>query len=196
MSLLLAPPGHAAAVRRCPLIGVNRKWLAGGQYDAIDQRRTSQGEVDGLACGSPRLTLLLKFPEGQMSRMTALVLAVLGSLYLPGQAFAQLTPPAGSAGAGNSAISGVPYGPANPRVLSDPSGIGNASSLPPLRSNTPAPVVSSTPTAPTRVVTPPSYPSASQQIISTIAVEPRSKAPPRRRGRPQVSSFTGICRGC
>src|SRR6266446_6854746 len=92
----------------------------------------------------PALTLLLKFPEGQMSRMTALVLAVLGSLYLPGQAFAQLTPPAGSAGAGNSAISGVPYGPANPRVLSDPSGIGNASSLPPLRSNTPAPMVSST----------------------------------------------------
>jgi hypothetical protein len=124
-----------------------------------------------------------------MSRMTALVLAVLGSLYLPGQAFAQLTPPAGSAGAGNSAISGVPYGPANPRVLSDPSGIGNASSLP-------APVVSSTPTAPTRAVTPPSYPSASQQIISTIAAEPRGKAPPRRRGRPQVSSFTGICRGC
>ena len=161
-----------------------------------DPRRTSQGEVDGLACGNPRLTLLLEFPEGQMSPMTALVLAVLGSLYLPGQAFAQLTPPAGSAGAGNSAISGVPYGPANPRVLSDPSGIGNASSLPPLRSNTPAPVVSSTPTAPTRVVTPPSYPSASQQIISTIAVEPRSKAPPRRRGRPQVSSFTGICRGC
>jgi hypothetical protein len=32
----MAPPGHAGAVRRCPLIGVNRKWLAGGQYDAID----------------------------------------------------------------------------------------------------------------------------------------------------------------
>ena len=144
----------------------------------------------------PATYFIVKVPGGQMSRMTALVLAVLGSLYLPGQAFAQLTPPAGSAGAGNSAISGVPYGPANPRVLSDPSGIGNASSLPPLRSNTPAPVVSSTPTAPTRVVTPPSYPSASEQIISTLAVEPRSKAPPRRRGRPQVSSFTGICRGC
>jgi hypothetical protein len=163
---------------------------------AIDPRRTSQGEADGLACGNPRLTLLLKLPEGRMPRMTALVLAVLGSLYLPGQAFAQLPPLAGSAGAGNSAINGVPYGPANPRVLSDPSGIGNASSLPPLRSNTPAPVVSSTPTAPTRVVTPPSYPSASQQIISTRAVEPRSKAQPRRRGRPQVSSYTGICRGC
>jgi hypothetical protein len=158
--------------------------------------RTSQSEVDRLACGDPRLTLLLKFPEGRMSRVAVLVLVVLGSLYLPGQAFAQLTPPAGSAGAGNSPISGVPFGPANPRVLSDPSGIGNASSLPPLRSNPPVPVVSSTPTAPTRVVAPPSYPSASQQIISPYAIEPRSKAPPRRRGRPQVSSFTGICRGC
>src|SRR5437879_7711113 len=127
--------------------------------------------------------------------MPALVRAVLGSLYLAGQAFSQLPPSAGSAGAGNSAISGVPYGPANPRVLSDPSGIGNASSLPPLRSNTPTPVVSSTPTAPTLVVTPP-YPGASQRIIGAHAVEPRSKAPPRRRGRPQVSSFTGICRGC
>jgi len=131
-----------------------------------------------------------------MSRAITLVLALLGSLYLPGQAFAQLTPPAGSAGAGNAPISGVPYGPANPRVLSDPSGIGNASSLPPLRSNTPPPVVRSTPTAPTRVVTPRSYPPASQEIIGTRVVKPRSKAPPRRRGPPQVSSFTGICRGC
>src|SRR5260370_31689408 len=85
--------------------GVNR--TSSGRHDLAEKisRRTSQGEVDGLACGNPRLTLLLKFPEGQMSRMTALVFAVLGSLYLPGQAFAQLTPPAGSAGAGNSAIS-------------------------------------------------------------------------------------------
>jgi len=163
---------------------------------AVGTSRTSQSEVDRLASGTPRLTLLLKFAEGRMSRMTVLVLAVPGSLYLSGQALAQLTPPAGSAGAGNSPISGVPFGPANPRVLSDPSGIGNASSLPPLRSNPPVPVVSSTPTAPTRVVTPPSYPSASQQIISPYAIEPRSKATPRRRGRPQVSSFTGICRGC
>lgn len=131
-----------------------------------------------------------------MPRMTALVLASLGSLVLAGPAFAQLTPPAGSAGAGNSAISGVPYGPANPRSLSDPSGIGNASSLPPLGRNAPVPVISSTPTAPTRTVTPPSYPSASQRMIGAYSVEPRRKAPPRRRGRPQVSSFTGICRGC
>src|SRR5258708_8952374 len=59
-----------------------------------------KAKVDGLACGNPRLTLLLKLPEGRMSRMTVLILAVLGSLYLPGQAFAQLTPPAGSAGGG------------------------------------------------------------------------------------------------
>ena len=54
-----------------------------------------------------------------MSRHFALVLALaIGSLILPAQAFAQLTPPAGSAGAGNSPINGVPFGPANPRALS------------------------------------------------------------------------------
>ena len=91
-----------------------------------------------------------------MSRMTVLVLAVLGSLVLPGHAFAQLTPPAGSAGAGNAPISGVPYGPANPRSASDPSGIGNAANMPAVRSNTPAPVVNSYQTGPIRSVTPPS----------------------------------------
>ena len=136
-----------------------------------------------------------------MSRNSALVLALaLGSLILPARAFAQLTPPAGSAGAGNSAISGVPFGPANPRVLSDPSGIGNASLIPPLRTNSPAPPVSygsvnSLPPPRTRVVAPP-YAGASQRIISAHNVEPRSKAPVRRQGRPQVSTFTGICRGC
>ena len=134
-----------------------------------------------------------------MSRNSALVLALaLGSLIVPAQA--QLTPPAGSAGAGNSPISGVPFGPANPRVLSDPSGIGNASSVPPLRSNSPAATVTSgsvnsLPPSRTRVVTPP-YAGASQRIISAHNVEPRSKAPVRRRGRAQVSTFTGICRGC
>jgi hypothetical protein len=130
-----------------------------------------------------------------MSRMTALVLAVLGSLVLPGQAFAQLTPPAGSAGAGNAPISGIPYGPANPRIGSDPSGIGNAASTPALRSNTPAPVVNSYQTAPIRTVTPPSTPGNSR-IVREYAVEPKGKTPPRRRSRPEVSHFTGICRGC
>jgi hypothetical protein len=136
-----------------------------------------------------------------MSRNSALVLVLaLGSLILPAQAFAQLTPPAGSAGAGNSPINGIPFGPANPRALSDPSGIGNASAIPPLRANSPPPPVSygsvnSSPPSPPRVVAPP-YAGASQQIISAYSVEPRRKAPVRRRGRPQVSTFTGICRGC
>jgi len=59
-----------------------------------------------------------------MPRNSPLVLILLlGSLVVPPSAYAQLTPPAGSAGAGNTPISGVPFGPANPRVLSDPSGM-------------------------------------------------------------------------
>ena len=117
-----------------------------------------------------------------MFRTLALVLAVLGNLCVQGRAFAQLTPPAGSAGAGNAPISGVPFGPANPRVLSDPSGIGNASAVPPLRSNFGAYTTSPPPTLP---------PSS-----RVDAIEPKSKSPSRRRHRPQVSTFTGICRGC
>src|SRR5258707_7931912 len=87
---------------------------------SLDPRRTSQSEVDRLASGTPRLTLLLKFAEGRMSRMTVLVLAVLGSLYLSGQALAQLTPPAGSAGAGKSPIRGRPLCSAHTQGLSHP----------------------------------------------------------------------------
>ena len=72
-----------------------------------------------------------------MSRNSMLVLFAALALFAPATAFAQLVPPAGSAGAGNSAISGVPFGPANPSVLSDPSGIGNASRIPPLAPNPP-----------------------------------------------------------
>jgi hypothetical protein len=133
-----------------------------------------------------------------MPRKFVLVLALaFGSLILPAQAYAQLTPPAGSAGAGNAPISGVPYGPANPRVLSDPSGIGNASAVPSLRTNSPAATVPSgpLPSSSSRVVTAP-YVGGSQRIISAHGVEPRSRPPLRRRGRPEVSRFTGICRGC
>ena len=93
-----------------------------------------------------------------MNRIAPLVLVAALALFAPATALAQLVPPAGSAGAGNSAISGVPFGPANPRVLSDPSGIGNASSLPPLTPNRPAPPTSygavDTP-SPRAVATPP-----------------------------------------
>ena len=135
-----------------------------------------------------------------MSPNSALVLALaLGSLMVPAQAFAQLTPPAGSAGAGNSAINGIPSGPANPSVLSDPSGIGNASRVPALGTNAPAspPVfqgsVNSSPSRPA-VVTP--LYTGEAPRISAYNVDPKSKAPARRRGRAHVSSFTGICRGC
>ena len=133
-----------------------------------------------------------------MSRCSALVVALLlGNLAAPASVYGQLTPPAGSAGAGNSPISGVPFGPANPRALSDPSGIGNASNVPPLGRNPPTPVVSSTPTgsSPSRVVAP--YAGASQRIISPDQVHSRKpRVHGHHPGRPQVSKFTGICRGC
>ena len=132
-----------------------------------------------------------------MSRNPALVLFTALALIVPATAFAQLTPPAGSAGAGNSPISGVPFGPANPRALSDPSGIGNAASIPPLRPNPQQPVVSYgsvEPPVPRARLAPPPYAGASQRIIGPRH-HPR-KPPVRRPGRPEVSSFTGICRGC
>ena len=133
-----------------------------------------------------------------MFRNPALVLVAALALIASGRALAQLTPPAGSAGAGNSAISGVPFGPANPRSLSDPSGIGNAANIAPLRPNPPPPVTSygsvDTPAPRARLATPP-YAGASQQIVSARQAYPR-KPPLRRRARPEVSSFTGICRGC
>src|SRR5262245_6742753 len=104
-----------------------------------------------------------------MLRNLAFVWLVASVLLAPAGALAQLTPPAGSAGAGNSAISGVPFGPANPRSLSDPSGIGNAANTPPLRPNPPPPVISygtvDQPARRARVVTPP-YAGASQRITS------------------------------
>jgi hypothetical protein len=132
-----------------------------------------------------------------MGRGTAFIfILLLGGLVAPGGAYAQITPPAGSAGAGNSAISGVPFGPANPGVLSDPSGIGNASRLPPLGTNSPPPPVNYGPivSSPSRAVTPP-YAGASQRII--VPDHRRSKkSPPRSRGRRQPRTYTGICTGC
>lgn len=134
-----------------------------------------------------------------MSGHSALVcFAVLISLVVPGSASAQFAPPAGSAGAGSSAISGIPYGPANPSVVGDPSGIGNAARAPQLGTNAPAPVttygsVYSQPSG-RRVVTPP-YAGASQRI--TVPRKAKSRRTPiRPRGRVETSKFIGICRGC
>ena len=137
-----------------------------------------------------------------MSRHAALVLVLaLAGAILPAEAFAQLTPPAGSAGVGNSAISGIPFSPANPSVLSDPSGIGNAARMPPLGTNAPAPptsygaVTSSPPQrSRSRVVTP-SYYSDGSSRFSAQNVAPK-KPSSRRHDRTQSSTFMGICRGC
>ena len=134
-----------------------------------------------------------------MSRISARVIALaLYGLTVSAPAVAQQMPLAGAAGAGNTPISGVPFGPANPGVLSDPSGILNASKMPPHGTNAPAPPTSygsinSSPPSPARAAPPP-YAGASQRITS--AHEFGRRKPARRRGRAQVGSFTGICRGC
>jgi len=133
-----------------------------------------------------------------MFRIPALIGAILILPALASGVRAQV-PAAGAAGAGPSAISGIPTGPANPAVLSDPSGIGNAARMPPLGTNAPAPPtsygsLSSQPqSSPSRVVTP-SYTSGSSRFSARAAA--RQPPPVRRRGRAQTSSFTGICRGC
>ena len=131
-----------------------------------------------------------------MPRITPLVLAVLAGPWLASQAFAQITPPAGAAGAGTAPVTGIPYGPANNRNLSDPSGIGNASSVPPLGTNHPMITTPQAPIAPTRAAAPAYVPYASQRVISAHAVEPKGKTRHRRPNHGQVSSFNGICRGC
>ncbi len=131
-----------------------------------------------------------------MSRYSLILLLLLGSLVLPTSVGAQIVPPAGTAGAGNTPINGIPFGPANPSALSDPSGTLNASRLPPLSANPPVAAPPPQPVygplaSPERASTP--Y--ASQRVFS--ANETGSGKPPiRRHGRPHVSSFTGICRGC
>jgi hypothetical protein len=121
-----------------------------------------------------------------MFRNSALVLALaLGSLMIvPAQAFAQLTPPAGSAGAGNSAINGIPYGPANPSVVGEPSGIGNASRMPPLGTNAPAPptsygALSSSP-SPRRVVRRPMSAPRSRSSARIGRAKKEGTGPPAR----------------
>ena len=131
-----------------------------------------------------------------MSRHMLVFMLLLGSLLAPVGASAQLVPPAGTFGAGNAPISGVPYGPNNPALLSDPSGSLNASKLPPLHPNpplaTPPPQPVFGPIAsPERA----SVPYASQRLYSANEVE-AARVQARRHGKPYVSHFKGICTGC
>ena len=131
-----------------------------------------------------------------MSRHTLVVLLLLGSLLAPASASAQLVPPAGTAGAGLTPINGIPFGPNNPSVLSDPSGQLNAAKLPPLQANPPNPPPPPQPVfgpvaSPERA----SVPYASQRIYSANEVEAATPSA-RKHGRPYVSHFKGICTGC
>src|SRR6185437_10151421 len=122
-----------------------------------------------------------------MSRHTLILVLLLGSLLAPVSAFAQLVPPAGTFGAGNTPINGIPFGPNNPSVLSDPSGSLNASRMPPLHANPPLappppqPVFGAV-ASPERA----SVPYASQRVYSANEVDPGSR-PARRHGRRYVS---------
>jgi hypothetical protein len=84
-------------------------------------------------------------------KSTAMALAISATLLFPLNALAQATtgtagspagtPSAGAAGAGSSAVNGIPPGPGRPggvnNSVSDPSGIGNAAKVtPPATSKT------------------------------------------------------------
>ncbi|MBR1123305.1 hypothetical protein JQ628_17395 [Bradyrhizobium lablabi] len=121
----------------------------------------------------------------------------------PATSWAQLTPPAGSAGAGNSSISGIPPGPANNPTLYDPSGIGNASRMPALPSQAAIPKPPPSPGFGNTVLTPrtgartPRVRALRQAEIReerpARSHRARGKASPRER---KIDGKFSICRGC
>jgi hypothetical protein len=120
----------------------------------------------------------------------------------PASSWAQLTPPAGSAGAGNSSISGIPAGPANNPTVYNPSGIGNAARVPSLPSQAAIPVTPASPGYGNTVVVPRSLSSPRIRAVrrSTIR-EPRSARVTRHRGvvtaqDKRLDNRFSICRGC
>jgi hypothetical protein len=118
-----------------------RRGVARYQQDAM----TGGGE--GSAWNRTGRLLLSDIPTGEfpMQKIPDIVaLAVIGVLMAPASSFAQgaatsgspaATPNAGSAGAGSSGVSGIPPGPGsvggNNNSIADPSGVGNASRVPP-----------------------------------------------------------------
>ena len=111
-------------------------------------------------------------------------------------------PLAGSAGAGNSAISGIPPGPANNPTVYDPSGIGNAARMPPLPSQAAIPVTPASPGFGNSVVVPRSgYRSTRIRTLRQAETQvPRtargkgSRAAVARHKR--IDDKYSICRGC
>jgi len=131
-----------------------------------------------------------------------LLLVLLLVVLSPTQSLAQLTPPAGSAGAGNSAISGIPAGPANNPTVYNPSGIGNAGRAPSLPSQAAIPVTPSSPGYGNTVVVPRSgLRSRVRTVRRTTVRAPRSARVTTSRAvvtaqDKKVDSKFNICRGC
>jgi hypothetical protein len=117
-----------------------------------------------------------------LGKSTFIVLALGGSLILPMRVSAQggavgSSPPAGSAGAGAAAVSGVPIGPGSAggpnNSVYDPSGVGNA----------PKPLQ------------PPSSTSSSTAIANPAALPPVALPRPRLAATPRVRRATSTSRG-
>ena len=137
-----------------------------------------------------------------MLRGTALFGLGLLLVLSPALSLAQ-APLAGSAGAGNSAISGIPAGPANNPTVYDPSGIGNASRMPALPSQAAIPVVPASPGYGNTVVVPRSGLSSPQIRAQrrTVIRAPRSARSSRSHAvvtaqDKRIDSRFSICRGC
>lgn len=112
------------------------------------------------------------------------------------------TPLAGSAGAGNSAISGIPSGPANNSSVYDPSGIGNAARMPSLPSQAAIPVTPASPGYGNTVVVPRSLSSPRIRAVRRTAIRvPHSARATRHRAvvtaqDRRLDNRFSICRGC
>lgn len=126
------------------------------------------------------------------------LLLVLSPTLSPAQA-----PLAGSAGAGNSAISGIPPGPANNPTLYDPSGIGNAPRTPALPSQAAIPAVPASPGYGNTVLVPRSGLSSPRirALRRTDIRAPRSARSSRSRAvvtaqDKRIDGKFSICRGC
>ena len=180
MSLRLALLRHAAAVSVCPLLGAGRSEKSGDGEPAphiiVGPPASERFDVPQFAaCSHPA--------AGQPGRTGERIRAAhaAGGIGRRGQFGDQRR-------AIRSRQSQRAQRPQRHRQrVEDPAGpVGTNAPPPPLVYG---PIASS----PSRVVAP--YAGASQRIISADQLEKR-KPPVRRRGRAQVSKFTGICRGC
>ena len=137
-----------------------------------------------------------------MLRKSAVLALGLLVVFSPASSRAQTTPLAGSAGAGNSAISGIPAGPANNSTVYDPSGIGNASKMPALPSQAAIPVTPASPGYGNSVVVRRSLSSPRIRAVRRAAIRvPRSARAARTRAvvtahDRRLDSRFSICRGC